>query len=165
MKEGYLQIKIAELNDKCKNIDQMINMEKSKIILLQEQVGGFKVLLKKLRDLDEVKKQTISKINEENEKIMEKQIDILSKKISETFKQSFENKNKKINDFLNNININETEKKDKDEIFNKKLKEIEYLIEHNHLLMMKLANKGILSEREINEMDTRSNKKIKSMFK
>ena len=35
MKEGYLQMKIAELNEKCKNIDNMINLEKSKIILLK----------------------------------------------------------------------------------------------------------------------------------
>ena len=139
----------------------MINLEKSKIILLQEQVGGFKVLLKKLRDLDEIKKQTISTINEENRKIMEKQIDILSKQISKTFKQSLEEKNKKIDGFLNNINNKEVEKKDRDETINKKIKEIEYLIEHNNLLMMKLANKGILSEREITEMYTRSNKKIK----
>ena len=75
MKEGYLQMKIAELDNKCKKIDQMINMEKSKIILLQEQVGGFKNLIKKLKDLDELKKQTISIIKHENEEIMKKQID------------------------------------------------------------------------------------------
>ena len=161
MKEGYLQMKIAELNEKCKNIDNMINLEKSKIILLQEQVGGFKVLLKKLRDLDEIKKQTISIINDENEKIMEKQIDILSKQISKTFKKSLDDKTKKIDEFLIKINNREFEKKDRDEIINKKIKEIEYLLEHNNLLMMKLANKDILSEREINEMDIRSNKKIK----
>ena len=124
-------------------------------------VGGFKVLLKKLRDLDEIKKQTISIINDENEKIMEKQIDILSKQISKTFKKSLDDKTKKIDEFLIKINNREFEKKDRDEIINKKIKEIEYLLEHNNLLMMKLANKGILSEREINEMDIRSNKKIK----
>ncbi len=163
MKEGYLQIKIAELNDKCKKIDQMINMERSKIILLQEQVGGFKDLLKKLKDLDEIKKQTISIINEENEKIMKKQIETISKKISDTYKTSIEYKIKKIDEFLNNVKNIDNGKKDKDALIYNKIIEIEYLLEHNNLLMMKLANKGILSEREINEMDNRSYKKIRKI--
>ena len=163
MKEGYLQIKIAELNDKCKKIDQMINMERSKIILLQEQVGGFKDLLKKLKDLDEIKKQTISILNEENEKIMKKQIETISKKISDTYKTSIEYKNKKIDEFLNNMKNIDNGKKDKDDLIYNKIIEIEYLLEHNNLLMMKLANKGILSEREINEMDNRSYKKIRKI--
>jgi len=161
MKEGYLQIKIAELNDKCKKIDQMIVMEKSKLILLQEQVGGFKDLLKKLKDLDELKKQTISIIKIENEKILTNQINNLSKQISGTYKNSIEQKNKKIDEFLQNIGNRENEQKIREELMNKKINELEYLLEHNNLLMMKLANKGIISEREINEMNTRSLKKIK----
>ena len=51
MKEGYLQLKIQELNDKCTQIDQMIKMEKSKIELLEESVGGLKNLIKKLKDI------------------------------------------------------------------------------------------------------------------
>ena len=160
MKEGYLQIKIAELDEKCKKIDQMINMEKSKLILLQEQVGGFKDLLKKLKDLDDLKKHTINTIKDENEKILANQIKNLSKKISETYKTSIEHKNNKIDEFLKNIENIENEKKKRDGIIDKSINEIEYLLEHNNLLMMKLANKGIISEREINEMDTRSYKKI-----
>ena len=160
MKEGYLQIKIAELNDKCKKIDQMIKMEKSKLLLLQEQVGGFKDLLKKLKNLDEMKKQTLNIIRDENEKIINNQIQNLSKEISETYKDSLINKNKKIDQFLKNMENIENENKERNELINKKIKDVEYLIEHNTLLMMKLANKGILSEREINEMNIRSNKKI-----
>lgn len=161
MKEGYLQMKIAELNDKCKKIDQMINMEKSKIILLEEQVGGFKELLKKLKDLGDIKKQTINIMKEENEKIMEKHIDILSNKISKTYKNIINNKNNKIDEFLKQMNKIDTRKKDEDIKLNKKINEINYLLEHNNFLMMKLANKGILSQREIDEMHIRSNKKIK----
>jgi len=160
MKEGYLQIKIAELDDKCKKIDQMIKMEKSKLILLQEQVGGFKDLLKKLKNLDELKKETISIIRDENKKIIKNQIENLSKQISETYKDSMFNKNKKIDQFIKKIENIETKNKEIKEAINEKIKEVRYLLEHNNLLMMKLANKGIISEREINEMDIRSNKKI-----
>ena len=96
----------------------------------------------------------------ENGKIIKNQIQNLSKEISETYKDSLINKNKKIDQFLKNMEKIEIENKEKNELINKKIKDIEYLLEHNTLLMMKLANKGIISEREINEMNLRSNKKI-----
>lgn len=162
MKEGYLQMKIAELNENCNKIDQMIKMEKSKLILLQEQVGGFKELLKKLKNIDEFKKQTIEIIKNENKKILTDEINNLSKKISEDYRKIFNQKNKKIDDFLQNIENIQKEQKNIEEKFNKKLNEIEYLLEHNNLLMMKLANKGLITEREINEMNTRSIKRLKN---
>jgi len=70
MKEGYLQLKISELNDKCKQIDQMISMEKSKIELLEQRVGGFKELIKKLRDLDEFKDIILKQIKRDNQEII-----------------------------------------------------------------------------------------------
>ena len=42
MKEGYIQLKISELNDKCNKIDQMFSLEKSKIELLEERVEVLK---------------------------------------------------------------------------------------------------------------------------
>jgi len=36
---------------------------------------------------------------------------------------------------------------------------LDYLLNHNNYFMMKLANKGILSDREVTEMDKRSSKK------
>jgi len=162
MKEGYLQMKIAELNENCNKIDQMIKMEKSKLILLQEQVGGFKELLKKLKNIDEFKKQTIEFIINENKKILTDEINNLSKKISDEYGKIFDQKNKKIDDFLQNTENIQSEQKNIEEKINKKLNEVEYLLEHNNLLMMKLANKGLITEREINEMNTRSIKKLKN---
>ena len=162
MKEGYLQMKIAELNENCNKIDQMIKMEKSKLILLQEQVGGFKELLKKLKNIDEFKKQTIEFIINENKKILIDEINNLSKKISDEYGKIFDKKNKKIDDFLQNTENIQSEQKNIEEKINKKLNEVEYLLEHNNLLMMKLANKGLITEREINEMNTRSIKKLKN---
>jgi len=164
MKEGYLQMKIAELNENCNKIDQMIKMEKSKLILLQEQVGGFKELLKKLKNIDEFKKQTIEFIKNENKKILTDEINNLSKKISDEYGKIFDQKNKKIDDFLKNTENIQSEQKNIEEKINKKLNEVEYLLEHNNLLMMKLANKGLITEREINEMNTRSIKKLKNKY-
>jgi hypothetical protein len=51
MKEGYLQMKITEFNDKCTQLEQLLSMEDSKIHLLQEKVGKYKEIIKKLQDI------------------------------------------------------------------------------------------------------------------
>jgi hypothetical protein len=38
-------------------------------------------------------------------------------------------------------------------------KKINYLLNHNNFLMMKLVNKGVLSDREVTELHSRSSKK------
>jgi len=163
MKEGYLQAKIAELNDKCKQIDQMISMEKSKLLLLQEQVGGFKELLKKLKDIEEIKEQTVSHINEENEKLIKRHIEELSKNVTDIIETSLKHKTQKIDETLNYLRKREGEINRQAEAIAQQTKNINFLIEHNNLLTMKLANKSILTQREIDEMHRRSSKKAKEM--
>jgi len=161
MKEGYLQTKIAELNDKCKHIDQMISMEKSKLLLLQEQVGGFKELLKKLKDIEEIKEQTVSHINRENEKIIKKHIEKLSNNITGIIETSLKNKTKKIDEAIDCLREQEENMGKQVEAIEQQDKDIDFLMEHNNLLMMKLVNKGILSDRDVTEIQRRSLKKAK----
>jgi hypothetical protein len=55
---------------------------------------------------------------------------------------------------------NYEEKIKKQEILINNLEEkINYLLKHNEYLMMKLVNKVVLSDREVNELDQRSAKK------
>ena len=159
MKEGYLQIKISELIEKSNKIDQMINMEKNKILLLQEQVGGFKDLLKKLKDIENIKEQTIKYIKQENDKLIDTQIQELLKKINEIIDDSIKNKTKKIEEALNYLEQRKDTIENHELIIEKQKNEIDYLTKFNELLMMKLANKGIITEREINEINKRSKKK------
>ena len=161
MKEGYLQTKIGELNDKCKQIDQMISMEKSKILLLNEQVGSFKGLLKKLKDIEGIKEQTVNQINKENEKQIKNQIEKLLNEITKIIETTLQQKTQNIDKTLDYLRKREDEINQQAEMITKQAKEISFLIEHNNLFMMKLANKGILSQREIDEMHRRSIKKAK----
>ena len=87
MKEGYIQLKISELNDKCNKIDQMFSLEKSKIELLEERVGGLKELIKKLKDLESFKENILKEIKKENQNIMSKEIKRISDKIIKSFGQ------------------------------------------------------------------------------
>jgi len=162
MKEGYLQGKVAELNDKCKSIDQIISMEKSKLLLLQEQVGGFKDLLKKLKNIEKVKEQTTSHIKEANEKLIKRQIEELSKNVTDIIETSLKHKTQKIDETLDYLNKREGEINQQAETITQQTKDANFLIKHNNLLMMKLANKGILTQREIDEMHRRSSKTAKN---
>lgn len=159
MKEGYIQLKISELNEKFNKIDQMFSLEKSKIELLEERVGGLKELIKKIKDLEKFKENILKEIKKENENIIYKEINNISEKIPKSAGEIIKNKTKEIDVFLGKMK-NYEEKIKKQEILITNLEEkINYLLKHNEYLMMKLVNKVVLSDREVNELDKRSSKK------
>jgi hypothetical protein len=159
MKEGYLQLKISELVDKCIKIDQMISMEKSKIELLEEKVGGLKELIKKLKDLEEFKEYILKQIREDNQKIIEDEIKSVSKKIDKNIDSLLKDKTKELDKILNYMREREKDIKQQNEMILQNNNKLSYLLKHNNFLMMKLVNKGVLSDREVNELDIRSSKK------
>ena len=159
MKEGYLQLKISELNDKCTQIDQMISMEKSKIELLEQRVGGFKELIKKLQDLDEFKDKILKQIQKDNQELLAEEIKSISDKIAENIDSLVKNKTKEIENILNYMKSREKEIDQQTEMISQVNKKINYLLNHSNFLMMKLVNKGVLSDREVTELHSRSSKK------
>ena len=161
MKEGYLQTKIAELNDKCKQIDQMISIQESKMRRLRQRVGNYKELLNKLNDVQNVKDQIIDHITEENGKLIKKHIEDLSDEIHGIVDVSLDGKAQTINEALDYLNKREGEIKQQAETIVQQTKEINFLMEHNNLLMMKLVNKGVLSDQDVTEMQRRAAKKAK----
>jgi hypothetical protein len=159
MKEGYIKLKIAELNDKCNQIDQIITMEKSKLELLENRVGGFKDLIKKLQDLDEFKDNMLKQIKKENQDLIEKEITNLSKNISGNIEKNLISKIKEIEKAMQYITNRENELSKQSKKLSDLIEKIDYLINHNNYLMMKLVNKGIISDREVNELHIRSKRK------
>lgn len=158
MKEGYLQLKIAELNDKINQINQKFTFETSKIELLEERVGGLKDLIKKLKDLETFKENLLKEIQKENQNIIFKEIKNISSKIPDSVEGFIENKTQEIDNFLEKMKKYEEEIKRQEELINDLNEKINYLSKHNEYLMMKLVNKAILSDREVNELDRRSSK-------
>lgn len=159
MKEGYLQLKISELNDKCKEIDQMLSMEKSKIKLLEERVGGFKELIKKLQDLNEFEEKILKKIKKENQELFSEEIEAIFDKISKNIDNLVKTKLKEIENIFDYMKNREEEINDQTEMIIKLNEKINYLLNHKDFFMMKLVNKGILSDREVNELHLRASKK------
>jgi len=161
MKEGYLQTKIVELNDKCKQIDQMISIQESKMRRLRQRVGNYKELLNNLNDVQNVKDQLIGHITEENKRLIKKHIEDLSDEIHGVVDVSLDGKAQTINEALDYLNKREGEIKQQAETIVRQTKEINFLMEHNNLLMMKLVNKGVLSDQDVTEMQRRAAKKTK----
>jgi hypothetical protein len=159
MKEGYIKLKIAELNDKCTQIDQLISMEKSKLELLEDRVGGFKDLIKKLKDLDDFKENMLKQIKKDNKELLEKEIKNITKKVSNDIELSIISKIKEIEKINEYITSREKELEKQSEDISSINKKIDYLLNHNNYLMMKLVNKGVISDREVNELHLRSKKK------
>jgi hypothetical protein len=162
MKEGYLQLKIQELNDKCKKLNQILSMEKSKIELLEERVGGLKELIKKLKNLDEFKDEILKQIKKANQDIFLKEIISVSDKIEKNINNLVKVKIKDIENIAGYLKSREKEIKQQNEMIVEIDLKLNYLLNHNNFLMMKLVNKGVLSDREVNELHTRSSKKLKN---
>ena len=159
MKEGYLQLKITELNEKLNKIEQMVKFEDSKLQLLQEKVGEYKEVIKKLQDIQEFKTQAVADVRRENEKTIANQVEQLSKKLSETLDELVNSKANKINKTLKFLEIREEELAKQASALDQHSKHIIYLLEHNEILMMKLVNKNVLSGYDVTEMQRRATKK------
>ena len=137
----------------------MFSLEKSKIELLEERVGGLKELIKKLKDLESFKENILKEIKKENQNIMSKEIKRISDKIPKSLAEIIDNKTMEIDVFLEKMKKYEKEIDKQEVLINNIDGKIGYLLKHNEFLMMKLVNKAVLSDREVNELNQRSAKK------
>jgi len=159
MKEGYLQLKIAELNDKITKIEELIKFENSKLELLQEKVGEYKEVIKKLKDLDEFKEKLLDTIQRENKQIIDDHAEIVSKKVMKVHREFVENSGLDVNKILREIKGREDYLSQQTVSLLEIKKEIAYVREYTDILVMKLVNKNVLSAQDVNQLELRSAKK------
>ena len=159
MKEGYLQMKISEFNDKLTQLEQLFSVEESKIRLMQEKVGEYKEIIKKLQDVQEFKNQVITEIRKENEAVISNQIQQISQRLSEMLKDLTTSKAEKMNETIALLQKREAEIITQAEQIQQHTKQLIYLSEHNDILMMKLANRKVINEHDVVEMQRRATKK------
>jgi hypothetical protein len=160
MKEGYLQKKIAEFSEKISTFEHRLDFKETEFERLENQLGGFKQLLKKLKDIETLKDQAVKQITYENQMQIEKSIERTIIKLEKTTKKMVDSQTALLQKTLEQI------KKD-ERIFNNTVNEIESLKEQvkfyqefHRLFMLKLINKGILNHRELNEVELRAKKRV-----
>lgn len=152
-------MKISEFNDKLTQLEQLFSLEESKIRLLQEKVGEYKEVIKKLQDVQEFKNQAITEIRKENEAVINNQIQQISQRLSGMLKELTTNKAEKMNETIALLQKREEEITTQAEQIQQHTKQLIYLSEHNDILMMKLANRKVLNEHDVVEMQRRATKK------
>ncbi len=152
-------MKISEFNDKLTQLEQLFSLEESKIRLLQEKVGEYKEVIKKLQDVQEFKNQAITEIRKENETVISNQIQQISQRLSEMLKELTTSKAEKMNETIALLQKREEEITTQAEQIQQHTKQLIYLSEHNDILMMKLANRKVLNEHDVVEMQRRATKK------
>ncbi|MBN2066167.1 MAG: hypothetical protein JW771_05100 [Candidatus Thermoplasmatota archaeon] len=159
MKEGYLQLKIAELNDKCKEIERLLSLEHANLSRIQEKVGEYKEVIKKFQHLDEFKQQSLRDIQQENDVLITKHIDSAYKQLHKKLQELVESDVNKINKTLAFLQERKKLMGYQNNALEQQQKNITFLREHNELLMMKLVNRQVLSGQDVAEMERRAQKK------
>jgi hypothetical protein len=111
--------------------------------------------------LETFKEQIAKEIKSENQKLIDVELEKISKNVSKQVDKILATKSQNLDKTADYLKNKESEFKKQSAVLNDIYKEIIYLREHNQILMMKLVNKGILSDREVEEIDRRSLKKAK----
>ena len=109
--------------------------------------------------LDNYRENMLKQIKKENKDLLEKEITNITKKVSENIELNIIGKIKEIEKIMKYITNREKELAQQSEKISSLNEKIDYLMNHNNYLMMKLVNKGIISDREVNELHIRSKKK------
>jgi len=159
MKEGYLQGKITELFEKTREIEQIHKIQQEELNRFMEQVGGFKQLLKRLKDIEGFKELSLKTIKEENADLIKDEIDKATRRIEKSVKDDIEHRSFVLNELRKKLENDQ-------QLFLKYADQLEsleetlhFMIEYHRLLSLKLINKGILSTQEKEEIERRAKKK------
>ncbi len=159
MKEGYLQLKIAELNDTCKEIEHLLSLERTNLARIQEKVGEYKEVIKKFQHLDQFKQQALHNIQQQNDALIAKHVDMASQQLHKALQELIESNANKIDKTLAFLQEREKILECQNKTLAQQQKNITFLREHNELLMMKLVNKQVLTGQDVAEMQRRAEKK------
>lgn len=158
MKEGYLQGKIGELFEKSREIEQIHKMQQEELNRFQEQIGGFKQLLKRLKEVETFNESSLKTIQEENTNIFNETIEKAIYRLQKTIKDDLEHRSFVLNELHSHLEedkklfVHYTHQLDTLD------QSLSFLTEYHRLLALKLINKGILSTREKEEIERRAKK-------
>jgi len=161
MKEAYLQKKLTELSEESQKISQQIKMRRNELETLEQRLGELKVLLTRLKKVEQFIEESMKELKEKNSELIIQQATELEQHLQKQIDDRLEHKS-----FLLNQTLSQLEKDTS--LFQKNQVNIDearltalYVKEFHRLLMLKLINKGILTHREIKEIQLRSEKHIK----
>ena len=158
MKEGYLQKKLTELSEECQIIQQRITMRKNELELLEQRVGELKDLLKRLKKVEQFNEESLKELKEVNTLVINEVKKNLQDTIQKKLEDSLENKSFLLNKSLNQLEKDAAVFEKNQQVIDEAMMTALFIKEFHHLLMLKLINKGIISHREVKEIEQRAEK-------
>jgi hypothetical protein len=163
MKEGYLQKKIAEFSEKLQDFNHRLNMAETEFERYQHDLGNFKDLLKKLKQVEDFQQKSIETINNETKKLIEDQVLSFRNILEKQVEKVINSKSKMISNSLERIEKNEELLKTSINEIDSFRQNIIYYEEFQRLFILKLINKGILNHQELSEIELRAKKRMKNI--
>lgn len=162
MKEGYLQKKIAEFSEKLQDFNHRLNMAETEFDRFQMDLGNFKDLLKKLKQVEEFQQNGVDRLSREGRKLIDDQITSLKEYAGKEIVKQIDVHSKTMQKTLEKLKEDETLFKSSLEELDSFRDDIYYYKEFQRLFILKLINKGILNHRELSEIELRAKKRVKS---
>ncbi len=146
MKDGYLQIKIRELDYKLKQQMELAqNLEKQLQIVIDSK-KEYKTLFNKLKKIESFKEDTLKEINKKNKieikSIINESQDLINDYIKNAIDKSSKNLRKYIDNEINKLKNEQINQ----ELFLKNLKKIHYNEHFNQLLVEELLKERVISQ-------------------
>ena len=158
MKEGYLQGKITELFEKTREIEQIHKVQQEELNRFMEQVGGFKQLLKRLKDIEGFKESSLKSIQEKNADLIGDAIEMATIRIEKAVKDDIEHRSFVLNELKKKLENDQKLFLRYADQLDSLDESLHFLLEYHRLLSLKLINKGIITTREKEEIERRSKK-------
>ena len=162
MKEGYFQSKAADFSEKLQNFEHRLKMAETEYERFQLQLGQFKQLLKKLRNIEEFQENGIKQIIMDNESLISSKLDQIFQTTEKKMEKIVAQKTKLLEEALQQIAKDEKKLQNALQQIEEFQIEISYHKEFQKLLMLKLINRGVLNHRELQEVELRAKKRVKS---
>jgi len=162
MKEGYLQKKIAEFSEKLQDFNHRLNMAETEFDRFQMDLGNFKDLLKKLKQVEEFQQNGVDRLSREGRTLIDDQITSLKEYAGKEIVKQIDVHSKTMQKTLEKLKEDETLFKSSLEELDSFRDDIYFYKEFQRLFILKLINKGILNHRELSEIELRAKKRVKS---
>ncbi len=163
MKEAYLKKKLTKLAEEAQEIKQYITMQKNQLDRIEARIRDYKSLLKRLDDVDLFKQDALKELKQKNSNHLDQITVQLQQDNEKQLKKLVEDKS---------MMLNETkELLEQDQVLFQKYTQIVreaematvFLKEFHHLLLLKLINKGVFTQRDLSEIKKRAEKRSVSI--
>jgi len=161
MKEGYIQNKMADLNEQLKQMKNNGANLGLHLEHIEQKIEGYDIILEKLKNIEKFSNEMMQALRKNNEELFHAQLNAIYDKLQEMVDVSLRIKIKDINSDISNIN----KQFDFVDEYTKYVERLICISERESYflkaLMKQLVKKNIFTNQEINQIIDNTEKKYK----